>query len=105
MAKGRLLGIQFDTLFTDNLYTEISKNAIELADMLRGILKEKGYMMYLESPTNQIFVVLENVKMRKLQEQVKISFWEALDETHSVVRFATGWATTKESVERLAELL
>ena len=105
LAKGRLLGIQFDTLFTDNLYTEISKNAIELADMLRGILKEKGYMMYLESPTNQIFVVLENVKMRKLQEQVKISFWEALDETHSVVRFATGWATTKESVERLAELL
>ena len=105
LAKGRLLGIQFDTLFTDNLYTEISKNAIEQAEKLRRILKEKGYRMYLENPTNQIFVVLENEKMRKLQEQVKISFWEALDETQSVVRFATSWATTKESVEQLAELL
>jgi len=105
LAKGRLLGVQFDTLFTDNLYTEISKNAIALAELLRGILKDKGYKMYLETPTNQIFVVLENEKMRKLQEQVKISFWEALDETHSVVRFATSWATTKEAVEQLAELL
>ncbi len=105
LAKGRLLGIQFDTLFTDNLYTEISKNAIELAELLRGILKKKGYKMYLETPTNQIFVVLENEKMRKLSEQVKISFWEALDENHSVVRFATSWATTKEAVERLEELL
>ena len=105
LAKGRLLGVQFDTLFTDNLYTEISKNAIERAEQLRGILKEKGYKMYLDTPTNQIFVVLENATMRKLQEQVKISFWEALDETHSVVRFATSWATTKEAVEQLAQLL
>lgn len=105
LAKGRLLGIQFDTLFTDNMYTEISRNAIELAELLRGILRDKGYRMYLETPTNQIFVVLENEKMRKLQEQVKISFWEALDESHSVVRFATSWATTKEAVEKLAELL
>ncbi len=105
LAKGRLLGVQFDTLFTDNLYTEISKNAIDLAGMLRGILKEKGYRMFMENPTNQIFVVLENEKMRDLQKQVKISFWEALDESHSVVRFATSWATTKESVEKLAELL
>ena len=105
LAKGRLLGVQFDTLFTDNLYTEISKNAIGLAELLRSILMEKGYKMYLETPTNQIFVILENEQMRKLQEQVKISFWEALDETHSVVRFATSWATTKEAVEQLAELL
>ena len=105
LAKGRLLGVQFDTLFTDNLYTEISKNAIVLAERLRKILKEKGYRLYLENPTNQIFVVLENEKMRKLQEQVKISFWEALDETHSVVRFATSWATTEEAVDALAKLL
>ena len=105
LAKGRLLGIQFDTLFTDNLYTEISKNAIEQAELLRGILKEKGYWMYLETPTNQIFVVLENSLMKKLQEQVKISFWEALDENHSVVRFATSWATTREAVERLGGIL
>ena len=105
LAKGRLLGVQFDTLFTDDLYMEISKNAIVLAERLQEILKKKGYRMYLETPTNQIFVVLENDRMRKLQDQVKISFWEAVDETHSVVRFATSWATTEESVEQLAELL
>ena len=105
LAKGRLLGVQFDALFTDNLYTEISKNAIRAAERLRSVLKEKGYRMYLENPTNQIFVVLENETMKRLQEQVKMSFWEALDETHTVVRFATGWATTMESVEELAKLL
>lgn len=105
LAKGRLLGVQFDALFTDELYYHISRQAIETAGLLRSILKEKGYRMYLETPTNQIFVVLENEKMRKLQEQVKISFWEALDATRSVVRFATSWATTKEMVEKFATLL
>ena len=105
LAKGRLLGIQFDTLFTHNLYTEISKNAIESAERVREILKEKGHKMYLETTTNQIFVKLENQKMQKLRKKVKVSFWEALDENHSVVRFATSWATTKEAVERLEEIL
>lgn len=105
LAKGRLLGVQFDALFTDNLYTEISKNAIRAAERLRSVLKEKGYRLYLENPTNQIFVVLENETMKRLQEQVKMSFWESLDEIHTVVRFATGWATTMESVEKLAALL
>ena len=105
LAKGRLLGVQFDALFTDGLYTKISKNAIEAAERLRDVLKEKGYRMYLETPTNQIFVVLENETMKRLQENVKMSFWEAFDETHTVVRFATSWATTMESVEELAKLL
>lgn len=105
LAKGRLLGVQFDALFTDQLYTEISKNAILAAERLRSILNEKGYRLYVENPTNQIFVVLENETMKRLQEQVKMSFWEALDETHTVVRFATGWATSMESVEELAKLL
>ena len=105
LAKGRILGVQFDALFTDHLYTEISKNAISAAERLRSVLKKKGYRLYLENPTNQIFVVLDNETMKRLQEQVKMSFWEALDETHTVVRFATGWATTMESVEELAKLL
>ena len=62
LAKGRLLGIQFDTLFTDDLYTKISKNAIETAMKLKKALQEKGYQLYLDSPTNQQFVVLENKK-------------------------------------------
>jgi len=105
LAKGRLLGVQFDALFTDDLYTEISKNAIATANRLRKALKEKGYRFFLETPTNQIFVVLENETMKRLQEKVRMSFWEAYDETHTVVRFATGWATTMEAVEQLETLL
>lgn len=105
LAKGRLLGVQFDTLFTDDLYREISKNAITTAEYLRKVLKEKGYRFFLETPTNQIFVVLDNETMKRLQKQVRMSFWEAYDETHTVVRFATGWATTMESIKELEKLL
>ena len=62
LAKGRLLGVQFDALFSDNLYFEISKHAIEMAEKLKSVLKEKGYRFFLESPTNQQFVILENKK-------------------------------------------
>jgi len=105
LAKGRLLGIQFDTLFTDNLYFEISKNAIERADELRQILKDKGYKFAIENPTNQIFVVIENEKLKKLQNQVTVGFWEKYDDTHTVVRFATSWATTKEQIQEVEKLL
>jgi len=105
LAKGRLLGIQFDTLFTDDLYFKISKNAIEQANYLKKSLKEKGYQFFLDSPTNQQFIVLENSKMKELQEKVKFSFWEKYDDSHTVVRFATSWATTREKVEELIKLL
>ena len=105
LAKGRLLGIQFDTLFTDDLYFEISKNAIERADELRQILKDKGYKFAIENPTNQTFVVIENEKLKKLQNQVSVGFWEKYDDTHTVVRFATSWATTKEQIQEVEKLL
>ncbi len=105
LAKGRLLGIQFDTLFTDGLYLEISKNAIDTAEMLKQILREKGYPFYLDSPTNQIFVTLEDKKLKELQKNAVVSFWEKTDADHTVVRFATSWATSKEDVKKLAELL
>lgn len=105
LAKGRLLGIQFDTLFTDDLYFEISRHADEMAELLKNGLCEKGYKFYLDSPTNQQFVVLENEKMHELQKKVAFSFWESFDEKHTVVRFATSWATKKEDVLRLIELL
>ena len=66
---------------------------------------EKGCRFYLESSTNQQFVILENSQMEKLAEQVRFSFWETYDESHTVVRFATSWATRMEDVEKLAELL
>ena len=105
LAKGRLLGIQFDALFTDDLYSEISRNAIVTADRLKQVLKEKGYKFYIDSPTNQIFVILENEKMERLKQNVVFSFWEKKDEDHTVVRFATSWATRMEDVEKLAALL
>ena len=66
---------------------------------------EKGFRFYLESPTNQQFVILENDLMERLQEQVAFSFWEKYDEDHTVVRFATSWSTTKEEIEQLRALL
>lgn len=105
LAKGRLLGIQFDTLFTDDLYFRTSKNAIDTAEMLKSILKEKGYRLAWESPTNQQFVIMENSFMEKLKEKVGFSFWEKYDESHTVVRFATSWSTKTEDVEKLKEIL
>lgn len=105
MAKGRVLGVQFDALFTDNLYLELSKNAIETAQMLKDAFTEKGYRFFINSPTNQIFIILENEHKKKIEEKVAISFWEKYDDDHSVVRFATSWATTKEDVQKLIELL
>lgn len=105
LAKGRLLGVQFDALFTDDLYLTISKNAIEKAAKLKEVFKEKGYKFFINSPTNQIFIVLENEQMKKIKEKVCISYWEKYDDNHTVVRFATSWATTNEDLEKLIELL
>lgn len=105
LAKGRLLGVQFDALFTDNLYFEISKHAINMADILKQGLMEKGYRFFIDSPTNQQFIILENDKMEELKDKVAFSFWEKYDENHTVVRFATSWATKEEDVRALLDLL
>ncbi|MGN1148829.1 MAG: threonine aldolase family protein [Lachnospiraceae bacterium] len=105
LAKGRLLGLQFDTLFTDNLYFKISRHAIEMAEQLKQGFSKRGYSFYLDSPTNQQFIILENSELERLKENVAFSFWENLDAEHTVVRFATSWATTEEDVARLMELL
>ena len=105
LAKGRVLGVQFDALFTDDLYFEISRQAIETAELLKEVFRDKGYDFYLETPTNQQFIILENSKMEALKQHVDFSFWEKLDDNHTVVRFATSWATTKEKVEELRGLL
>ena len=105
LAKGRLLGVQFDALFTDNLYLQISKNAIQTADRLKQALKEKNYQLLLDSPTNQIFVILEDEKLEELKKHVRYSFWEKFDDTHTVIRLATSWATAMEDVEKLIETL
>lgn len=105
LAKGWILGVQFDELFTDDLYYKISRNAIEMARQLKEGLIRKGYTLYFDSPTNQQFIVLENNRMKELAEQVSFSFWETVDDHHTAVRFATSWATTTEQVEKLLDLL
>ena len=105
LAKGRLLGIQFDTLFTDDLYFKISRYALDMADKLKKCFIQKGYEFYLASPTNQQFVILENSKMEMLQQNVRFSFWEKLDEKHTVVRFAVSWATREEKIRILETFL
>lgn len=105
LAKGRLLGVQFDTLFTDGLYFEISKSAVEKADALRAALRQKGYAFHVETPSNQIFIVLENARMAALREKVRFGIWEKVDEGHTAIRLVTSWATRPEDVQALIELL
>ena len=105
LAKGRLLGIQFETLFTDDLYLHIGENAIRAADTIRAFLASHGYEQYFTAPTNQIFIVLENTRYAELSKKITFGFWEKKDDSHTVVRIATDWATTPENVEKLLQAL
>ena len=105
LAKGWLLGVQFDELFTDGLYLKCGKNAIDCAERLKAGLISKGYHMYFDSPTNQQFIIIETSKLEELGKQVAYGFMETYDAEHTVIRFATSWATRMEDVEKLIELL
>lgn len=105
LAKGFLLGVQFDTLFTDELYLRIGAPALRAADQMRDAFRNAPYRLAFDSPTNQVFVVLENELMERLSQSVSFSFWERFDETHTVVRFAASWATTQEETARLLDAL
>ena len=105
LAKGRIAGIQFDTLFTDNLYERIGLTAIVAADRIRKALMEKGYRLAIPSPTNQIFIELEKQQLAVLSDKVELGFWENLDENRIVMRIATSWATRQEDVDRLIACL
>ena len=105
LAKGRLLGVQFDALFTDGLYFRIGKHEADTAEKLKALFKERGIPLWLDSPTNQQFVELEDGQIEKLKEKVAFSFWEKTDERHTVIRFVTGWSTTEEELDALAAAL
>lgn len=105
LAKGWYLGVQFDELFSHDLYIRCGRNAIETSDALKEGLKEKGYGFFVDSPTNQQFVILENNKMAQLTRKVSFSYWGPYDEDHTIVRFATSWATQMEQVKQLIELM
>lgn len=105
LAKGRLLGIQFDTLFTDDLYFKISRHAVDMAEFLKKGLLECGCTFYLESPTNQQFVLFADEHLERLKKHVTLSFWEKPDEDHTIVRLATSWATKEADILQLIKVL
>ncbi len=105
LAKGRLLGIQFATLFTDNLYHKISAHAIDMAMILKKGFEAKGYKPFIDSPTNQQFFTLQNEVIDRLMRTSTFEIWGTRGKTHSTVRFVTSWATKQEAVEQLIEEL
>ncbi|WP_312315308.1 beta-eliminating lyase-related protein [Streptococcus parasuis] len=106
LAKGRVVGVQFDRFFTENLYVEIGRHAIEMAERLKRILTEKGYQFYLQSPTNQQFIIVSNKVLNHFDELgIVYSFWEKYDEYSKVIRLATSWSTTEEDITELESLL
>lgn len=105
LAKGRLLGLQFEALFADGLYQRIGAHAVRLALKLKEAFRAKGYRLFLDSPTNQQFVFLPNEVIDRLSEQATFELWGPRDETETVVRFVTSWATREEDVDTLISLL
>ena len=105
LAKGRIAALQFDALFTDGLYETVGKNAIDAANRIRKALVEKGYRFAIDTPTNQIFVVLDEETDARLSEGAELDFWEKLEDGRVIKRIATSWATTEEDVERLIGML
>ena len=100
LAKSRLAGVQFDALFTDNLYLRIAKHAIEMAMQMRQLFTDAGITLH-DSSTNQQFVELSNKQMNQLMEDILFETWEPIDEEHMLCRFVTSWATTEKDLKAL----
>ena len=99
LAKGRLLGVQFETLFTDDLYFRISEHALKLAERLRAGIREAGFGFYAENPTNQVFPILPDGVLKALSDRYALTYQCRVSDTRSAVRLCTSWATRPEHVE------
>lgn len=105
LAKGRVLGLQFDTLFTDDLYFRVSRHAIDMAQALRKVFAKHGLSLGIDSPTNQQFVILSKEQKQRLAEEIAFEIWEPLPDDHLLCRFVTCWATTEADIAALDEAL
>lgn len=105
LAKGRLLGMQYEALFSNNLYLRIGQHAVSLAQQLRKVMAEHGYKTFIDSPTNQQFFILPNEVIDRLSAAVTFEYWGPRGETESKVRFVTSWETKEEDIKTLASLL
>lgn len=105
LAKGRVLGLQFDTLFTDDLYFRVSRHAIDMAQALRKVFAKHGLSLGIDSPTNQQFVILSKEQKQRLAEEIAFEIWEPLPDDRLLCRFVTCWATTEADIAALDEAL
>ncbi len=103
LAKGRLLGLQFATLFTDNLYMNIARHAIDEAMRIKEALHEEGIKFLIDSPTNQQFPIFTNAQLEMLGKKYRFSIWQQMDKEHTAVRICTSWGTKSENVDQLIE--
>lgn len=104
-SKGRLMGVQFMALFEDLLYYRLAEHSNAMAQQIASAMKEKGYEFFVDSPTNQIFPVLNNSDIDRLMEKFGFYIWEKVDEEYSAVRIITSWATGEEAVQDFIEAL
>lgn len=104
LAKSRLAGVQFDALFTDGLYFNIARHAIEKAMQMRQLFKDAG-LSITDSPTNQQFVVLTPAQIEQIRKTIAFETWEPIDDNHTLCRFVTSWATTNADMQELASAL
>ena len=105
IAKGALIGLQFEALFTDDLYFELSRHAIEMAMRMKEFFSKKGLQFYVNSPTNQQFVIISNEQAERLGSKVKFTHFGQTDRHHTICRFVTSWATTEEEIEELERIM
>ena len=105
LAKGRLLGLQFLAMFENDLYMEMGRHADRLAMKLKRNLQEKGYQFYMDSMTNQQFVIVEDAKLRELEKEFMFNHETRYDEHHTVIRICTSWATQEENIDKLLAAL
>jgi threonine aldolase len=101
IAKGALIGLQFEALFTDKLYFDLSRHAIEMAMRMKEIFKKMGLQFYVDSPTNQQFVIMSNEQVERLGQKVQFTHFGQADKHHTICRFVTSWATTEEDIQEL----
>ena len=105
LAKGRLLGVQFAAILKEDLWLETARHAVRQAQKLAAALREKGYTLYTDSPTNQVFPVVTNTQMAALEKDFVFELWAKPDSAHTVIRFVSSWATPDEDVQALIEAL
>lgn len=105
IAKGALIGLQFEALFTDNLYFDLARHANEMAMRMKRLFQQKGFEFYLDSPTNQQFIILPDALVEKLSQQVEFTHWGQTSGHRTICRFVTSWATTEEELQELEKIL